>query len=91
MSNYVPLPDGPVIEGVLPTGHYWAGVEIDGVAYYHVQGFEELGVFAAPMGSERYLITQPPQLLKTTSEVESLQMHMFALRLAKEKDNAATP
>lgn len=89
MTNYVPLPDGHAIEGVLPTGHYWTGVEVDGVAYYHVQGFEELGVFAAPMGSENYLITKPPSLLKTAAEVESLQVHMFALRLAKEKDNAS--
>lgn len=88
MTNHVPLPDGPVIEGRLPTGHSWAGVELDGVVYYHVQGFEELGVFSAPIGSEKYLITKPSPLLKSTSEVERVQMGMFALRLAKEKANA---
>lgn len=90
MTNYIPLPDGPVIEGRLPTGHFWAGVELDGLVYYHVQGFEELGVFSAPTGSRKYLITEPPKLLKSTSEVELLQMQMFALRLAKEKANAPT-
>lgn len=90
MTNYVPLPDGPVIEGVLPTGHRWAGVELDGLVYYHVQGLDNLGVFCAPIGSSKYLITEPPKLLKSTSEVELLQMQMFALRLAKEKANAPT-
>jgi len=90
MTNHVPLPAGHYIEGVLPTGHYWTGVEIDGVAFYHVQGFEELGVFSAPMGSGKYLITDPPTLHRTVEQLELFQACLFAVRLSKEKANAPT-